>query len=161
MRFLNRKKRGFSLIELILTIAILGIVSVVIGRILLQAYQTFLTSKVIATTDWNGFLTLEKMANDIHSIRSAGDIGTISPSQLSFVDVSGTNVQYQISGTSLLRNSLTVATGVQALSLSYLDKSGATTATPSLVRYIGISVSFVQDGLSTTISTAVGTRGMT
>lgn len=156
----RRSQKGFSLIELIITIVIMGIISVVVGKILLQGYKTFITSQNISDADWQGLMALESITNDIHNIRSAADIITISASTFSFVDMTGTTVTYTLSGSNLQRNSLTVASGMSALTFSYLDKNGSVTASAAAVRYITISVTAVQNTMSLAFSTLVGTRGM-
>ena len=154
------QQKGFTFIELILVVILLGIISVVIGRILLEGYRTFLTSQSILETDWQGWMALERMVNDIHTIRSAADLSTIQPNQLIFVNMNGNTIQYQLSGSSLMRNSFVLASGIQSLNFSYLDANGATTATPSAVRYISLSLSVAHDPLTQTVSTLAATRGM-
>ena len=160
MSLQRRRVSGFTLIEMVFVIVIMGIMSVVIGDILFQGYQTLNTSKNISEASWQGFIALERMANDIHTIRSAGNISTVTSSQFAFVDVNGTTVTYQLSGTSLLRNSQILASGVQSLSFSYLNANGSTTATASQVRYITVSLTLTQGPMSLAMSTLVGTRGM-
>lgn len=156
----RRSQKGFSLVELVMTIVIMGIISVVVGKILLQGYKTFITSQDISEVDWQGLLALESLTNDIHNIRSSADITTISSSSFAFTDMTGTSVTYALSGSTLQRNSLTVASGISALTYSYLDKNGSVTASPAAVRYISISVTAVQNNMSLAFTTLVGTRGM-
>ena len=157
---LGRSQKGFSLVELIITIVMMGIISVVVGRILIQGYKTFITSQSISEVDWQGLLALESLTNDIHNIRSSSSITTISASSFAFVDMSGTTVTYALSGSNLQRNGLTVASGVSALAFSYLDDAGTVTASATAVRYITVSLTAVENGLSLTFTTLVGTRGM-
>jgi prepilin-type N-terminal cleavage/methylation domain-containing protein len=154
----HRSQKGFSLLELIITIIIMGIISVIIGKILIQSFNMFSISQNIGEADWQGLFSLEKLTNDIHNIRSAGDITSISSSSFSFVDMAGTTVTYQLSGSTLLRNGLTVASGLSGLTFSYLDDTGAVTA--SAVRYVSIAVTLSQNNLSFAFNTLVGTRGM-
>jgi prepilin-type N-terminal cleavage/methylation domain-containing protein len=156
----GRLQYGFSLIELIVTIVIMGIISTVVGKIMVEGYQTFITAQNIGDADWQALLALESLTNDIHNIRSAADITTISASSFIFVDMDGTSITYQFSGSTLTRNAITVATGMSGFSLSYLNEAGAVTATPSAVRYVGINLTMLQNGLSLPFSTLVGTRGM-
>ncbi len=155
-----RKQSGFSLIELVITIVLFGIISVVVGRITIAGLNTFLVAQRVSDTDWQGLLVLEMLTNDIHNIRSAGSISTISSSALTFVDVSGTTIAYSLSAGNLQRNGITVANGVTGLTLGYLDSDGVVTATAGNVRYITISVTLMQGNLSQVYTTAVGTRGM-
>lgn len=151
---------GFTLIELVVVLILMGIISVVVGRILFHGYQTILTSQNISESDWSGFLALDRLVDDIHNIRSAADIATASATQLIFVDVNNTTVQYQLSGTNLLRNSQTLASGIQSIVFSYLTTSGAVAATTATIRYIAVSVTTAQGNLTLAFSTTGATRGM-
>src|SRR5689334_5144417 len=146
------REKGFTLIELIMVILIVSIISVVVGKTLYHSFQTFLTIQNITEADWTGYASLDRIANDIHRIRSAGDITTISSNNLVFTDISGTSVQFQLSGNSILRNSQTLVSGVSSLSFTYRDKNGSVTATPSSVRYITISVTAQQDNITTSFT---------
>lgn len=152
---------GFTLIELVMVLMIISVISVVVGKILLQSGRSFTTSNNITEVDWQGFAVLARMTEDIHNIRSKNDIATISATQLGFTNTSGTSVQYALSGSTLSRNSQTLATGVTAFSLGYLDSLGASTSIPSLVRYITITLSTTEGNVSTSFSTLIGTRGLT
>jgi prepilin-type N-terminal cleavage/methylation domain-containing protein len=152
---------GFTLIEMVATIVIIGIISVVLGQILFQSYATFRTAKNAAMVDWQGYIAMERMANDIHTIRSINDITSAQSTQLSFINMSNSTVSYQFSGASLLRNSIVLATGISSFSFAYYDQNGAVTSTPSAIRYIAISFVATADGISVGFATAVGTRGVT
>lgn len=157
---IRKTTSGFTLIELLMVIVIMGVISVVIGRILFQSLQTFATAQNISDNDWQGLLSLNVFSNDVHNIRSANDITSISASSFSFVDMAGNAVTYQLSGSALLRNGATLATNVNSIAFTYLDKNYATTATPANVRYITFAVSATKNTLSLSYSTMAGTRGM-
>ncbi|OGT60117.1 MAG: hypothetical protein A3E85_03425 [Gammaproteobacteria bacterium RIFCSPHIGHO2_12_FULL_45_12] len=151
---------GFTLIELIMTILILAIISTVISKFLIQVYQSFIVSQNIAETDWSGLITLDRLTNDIHNIRSADSITTISSQQLSATSMDGSTVQYQVSGSTLLRNGIVLASGLQNFSLTYKDEDNNVTTTPALIRYIAISATFTQNNITSSFTTLAGTRGM-
>lgn len=155
-----RRHAGFSLIELVMVIAIMGIISTIVGKIFFQSFKTFLVSQNISDIDWQGLLSMENFSNDVHNIRSANDISTISSGTFSFVDMTGTTVTYQLSGNTLQRSGQTLATGVQSIGFGYYDENYAVTATAANVRYITFSASFAQDNLALGFSTMAGTRGM-
>lgn len=154
------KKAGFTLIEMSLALVIMGIIGVVIGRVMLQSYQMFTTMQNITEADNQAFLALERIVNDIHTMRSPVDITTMAASQLSFVDQSGVSIQFQLSGTTLSRNSQTLATGVQSLVFTYKNNTGATTATASQVRYIAIDLTTVHGTMTAAFSTQAAIRGI-
>lgn len=154
------KTRGFSLIELIIVIVLMGIISAVVGRILFQAFKNYTVSQNISDVDWNAFLAMQVFTNDVHDIRSANDISTISATSFSFVDIAGNTVTYQLTGSTLTRNSQTLARGLSSLAFGYRDGNYAVTATPANVRYITFAGTYVQNNLSLPFTTMVGTRGM-
>ncbi len=158
MRIRRHSTSGFSLFELVLVIFIMGVISVVIGKILFQSYQSFLTSQDISEVDWSAFIALERIVNDIHRIRSANDITTIQSNQFTFTDDTGNSVQYTLSGNSLLRNSQTLANHIQSVTFNYLDKNGSTTATASAVRFIPLSITVAKGNTSSSFSTVGATR---
>lgn len=154
------RQLGFTLIELVTVILIIGVLSVVVGKITFQGLQSFNVSQNTAEVDWQGYIALERMANDIHQIRSAASMTTIDTSQFTFIDYDGTTVQYTMSGNTVLRNSQTLASGIDSLTFAYLNENGVVTSTPSAVRYVGITLNLSQSNITTTLSTLVGTRGM-
>lgn len=156
----RRLLAGFTLLELMMVIVIMGIISVVVARIFSNFFQDFVTSQNISETDWRGLLVMNEFTNDVHNIRSANDISTISASGFSFVDMSGTSVTYSLSGSVLLRNSNTLANGVTGLTFAYFDNNYASTAAVANVRYITISTTLTQNNLNQVFSTMAGTRGM-
>jgi prepilin-type N-terminal cleavage/methylation domain-containing protein len=155
-----RRQSGFTLIELVLVIVIMGVISIVVGKILFHSFQTFVTSQNISDVDWNGQLTMANFSNDVHTIRSASDIATIAANTFSFVDTTGTTVTYQLSGSTLTRSGQTLATGVTSIAFAYYDKDYSVTATAANVRYVTFTASFVQNNLALAFTTMAGTRGM-
>lgn len=151
-------RNGFTLIEFLMVALIVGIISVVISQILFEGYKNFLTAKDIDEVSYQGWLAVQRISEDVHRIRSANDITTISSSVFTFTDVNGTSVTYQLSGSLLNRNSQTLASGISTLNFTYLNSAGATTSTPSAVRYVKIAVTAVQGSYTASFVTLAGTR---
>lgn len=156
----RQQQRGFSLIEVVLSIVILGIVVVVVGEILIQGYKLFTTSQNASKNDWQGLLVMQRFTKDVHNIRSANSVASIAASTLSFTDMGGTSVTYTQSGSNILRNGVILASGVTGMSFNFLDKTGTITAVASLVRFISISITLTENNLTQTYTTIVATRGM-
>jgi len=155
----QRQLAGFTLIELVMTIVLMGIIMVVIGRVLIEGYEQFTTANNFQEVDSKALLVLERIVNDIHTLRSVNDLTTIGASQITFINSSGATIQYQLSGSSLLRNSQTLATGVQSINFIYDDANGNVTATPSAVRFIEITLTVSQGSFSAGFSTQASVRG--
>jgi hypothetical protein len=96
----------------------------------------------------------------VHRIRSKADITTITSTQLTFTDVNGTSVQYSLSSGNLMRSSQILADGVQTLTFNYMDEDGNTTATAANVRYIKMTLALTKSGMTLSMATIAGTRGL-
>mgnify|MGYP003574989314 CR=1 FL=1 len=152
------KQCGFTLIELIMVTIILGVIAVVLGRVLIQGYHSFTTENNISELNWKGFYILERMVNDIHNIRSYGDITAMAATQLTFTDKSGSSISYTYSGTNLLRNGQIIGNGVWFPSFSYYTSRAAITTTASTLSYVLISFYILQGYSFLPFSIVIGTR---
>lgn len=161
MMVIKRNQTGFTLIELLISIVMLGIISVVVGRIMFEGLTTMQTSDKVTSVGWQGLIALERLTVDVHRIRSKSDITTVTASQFTFTDVNGTSVSYTLSGGKLMRGSQTLADDIQSITFSYLDATGAATTTAANVRYVKLAMTLVNDGLSIPMATLVGVRGIT
>jgi prepilin-type N-terminal cleavage/methylation domain-containing protein len=162
---LLKKQSGFSLIELIIVITILGIISVMGSNILSSAFQGYLDNKNLIDSDWQARLALERMQRDIRAVRSTADMTTAAASQLVFTNTAGNTLTYALSGTNLTLKvnsnaAQVLANGVQSLGFSYYDRNGASTATLTNIRYITISLNITLNNTNYTVNTNVYTRNL-
>ena len=147
------KSRGFSLVEMVLVIVITGIIGSIGALIMQRGFASYFTGKDIANADWQGRLALERMARELREIRSAtaGDISTMTATQITFNDSAGNNISYTIAGTQLTRNGVVLADSINNLTVSYLQNDGRNTAgVATAVYYITISAVVAQDATTTT-----------
>jgi hypothetical protein len=151
------KNRGFTLIELIMIILLMGVISIVLGRFLLAGYQLLITSQHIENSDWAGFLVLERLTNDIHQINAASSLTVAQANSLTFLDTNGATIQYTFSGNTLMRNNTLLANNLSQFIFSYRNASGAVTTVTSAIRYI--TVAFTTTNIpSVSFSCSIGTR---
>ncbi len=149
------KKAGFTLIELVLVIIIMSIVSVVGATMLAQGLQSFLTLQNTTNANWQGQVALERMTREIRYVRSAADVLTQTSGEFQFVDIYGNTIAYTLSGGNLVRNSQTLASGVNSLTFTYHDNNGNTVATSTNLHYVGISLNITQNGSNYAATTAI------
>jgi len=155
-----QKTQGFTLIELIITILLMSIITVVVSTLFVQGLSAYNTGKQVINAYWQGEISLERMVRDIRAVRSSADITTASASQFVFTDTGGNSITYQLTGTSLMYNSQILADGIQSLTFGYYDKNGAVTAVIANIRYITISINVTQSNANLTFATAVYPRNL-
>jgi prepilin-type N-terminal cleavage/methylation domain-containing protein len=159
-----RSHRGFTLIEMIMVILILGIIIAMSSTLLTQGLDTFSTGENIMNANWQGQLAMERMARDILSVRSPADMTTLGASNFAFTDSNNNTLSYSLSGTSLnlTQNGSTaiLADGIQSLGFSYFDKNDAATTTPTLARFIRVTINVTQGNANYTLTTGIYPRNL-
>lgn len=148
MRLIKRKKNGFTLIELILTIIVVGIISSVSAKILLSGIDTysFVTNMKDATQ--HARVAMDRMIAELMLVRQ-NDITYIGNERISFYDQSGTGTSFRkYTSTSGTGGQPTIARGSDFLAgrLGFIDfdylKSDGTDATSILqLRKINVELS--------------------
>jgi prepilin-type N-terminal cleavage/methylation domain-containing protein len=151
------KKSGFSLIELIVVILILSIVAAMGSRLIQAGFSDYFTNENVTNANTQARLAFERMTRDIHAIRSSADISTATTSQLTFTDINGNSVSYQLTGTQLMRNNQVLADGINSLAFAYLDRNAATTATLSNIRYVTVTLNITSGNVNYILRTTVNT----
>lgn len=117
---------GFTLVEMVITIVVIGIIAGISAMLILQAMRGYSDQDVRADLTNQARLAIERMAREIREARdcTATDITTMAPGTLAFVDNTGTAITYTTSGTDLTRNGTALASSVSGLTFSYLRRGG-------------------------------------
>ncbi|MBI5604484.1 MAG: hypothetical protein HY879_14145 [Deltaproteobacteria bacterium] len=124
-----------------MTIIIVGIISIIVGPILIQGFNSFFASAGVTDMDAQGKLAMERMARDIRGISSPNNIATMASTNFSYWASFSNRFSYYQTGTQLFRDSpyLTFLTHanllttnvsvVSPLTFTYLQKDLVTPAT--------------------------------
>lgn len=148
---------GFTLMEMVVVIVIVGIVFAIGSLIISRGFTAYFASKDITNADWQARLALERMTRELREIRLAtggAELNIASATQISFTDIGANVITYSRAGNSLMRNAQVLADNVSALGFAYLQSDGATAATVATVGttyYIAISVTVAQDATTTNV----------
>ncbi|WDT77127.1 MAG: type II secretion system protein [Candidatus Manganitrophus sp.] len=129
-------RRGFTLVELILTIVLVGIIAGMASVFLRQGLNAFIAEDARADITSQGRLAIERMAREIRMIRSrtAADLPgccTNPSTSLNFFDISGSNIVYALAGNTVTRNGIVLAQGSPTIALDFrhYQQDGTTLAT--------------------------------
>lgn len=146
-------QRGFTLIELVITIVLIGIVAGMGTNFFGLGLNAFLGQEARADLNNQGRLAVERMAREIRMIKSrtAGDLpGCCSATTLSFVDMNGATVTFAKSGNTITRNGTILAAGDSVtLNFAYYAQNGTTPATTATAVWsIQVSLTVTKSGES-------------
>jgi prepilin-type N-terminal cleavage/methylation domain-containing protein len=141
-------QRGFSLAELLVVVAILGVMLSGLLFVQQQGQQSYLMGSHRVEVQQNSRVALELMVRELRSARTVTAIP--SSTDMTFVDENGVTIEYQLSGTTITRVAAGVPTpligGAQTFVLTYFSafdgttNTGTVTALPASVRLVRIQL---------------------
>jgi prepilin-type N-terminal cleavage/methylation domain-containing protein len=146
-----RRAEGFSLVELILVIVILGILAVFVGPVLFNAIEAYERTQTSGQTHAKVRYALERMSREIREVaRGATDvrtlqISTMTENTLAFVNTQGRTIVFSRTGNTLAMT-YTTLTGVLvdqigSFSFAYFQPDATAVAgTSSSLAFVQISL---------------------
>ena len=156
-----RREAGFTLIEMVITIVVIGIIAGISAMLILQAMRGYSDQDVRADLTNQARLAMERMAREIREVRdcTATDIPTMAGGTISFVDNTGTAITYTTSGTDLTRNGTALASSVSGLIFGYVMRSGAAAGSAAQVWNVDVTLTVSRSGETHTHRIRVHPRG--
>jgi prepilin-type N-terminal cleavage/methylation domain-containing protein len=152
-----KRQRGFTLIELVLVIMIVGVLSVFSTRFIAQALNAFLQAQNVTSSTWQARLAYTRLVRDLRQIRSPTDVTTFTASEIAFTDMSGASFDYVLTGTALTLNGETLADGVTG-TFSYLTSAIGTATTAATIKYITFILQSTEYGSGFTFESTADMR---
>ena len=151
-----KKNKGFTLVEIVIAIVIVGIVSTIIGAMLLGTIKAWTFKFNRNDILWDGRLALDRMTREIRTIRNSTSVTTASAAQLRFIDTNNTDITYSLSSTNLNRTANgtanLLAENVSSLAFTYYDSSGTVIPVPTVspsatnIRRVRVSLTLTKNG---------------
>lgn len=123
--------RGYTLVELVIVMAVMGIVAAVgVTAVLETADAWSIASRLQDFSVQSSIVTMNRMSREIRRIKNDASINSADATQISFVDLDNNTMSYSRSANTLLRNSDGLADNVSSLAFTYYDDEGNTITTP-------------------------------
>ena len=163
---MSKKNKGLTLIEAVMTIVIVGI---------LAGGSMFYIRQVIDLWDFMSFrseivsqgrMALMRMSREIRQIRNSTSVLNANSNRLRFADVKDVNIDYYFSGSSLMRNSDTQASGVRNVTFTYYNQTSQQIAVPLVspqatdIKRIKIRLDMFSGNQNKTLETQVWPRNL-
>lgn len=154
------RQSGYTLIELLIVIILLGILVAGSSNVLTVGFNSFFAEKNIINANWQTSVALERMTRDLRATRSTTDITTATANSITINDLYGNTITYQVTGTQLLRNNQAIADGVSNVIFSYYQADGTlitslSSASLLNIRYIVITLNMNYNNITFPTITAV------
>ena len=163
---MSKKSPGLTLIETVMTIAIVGI---------LAGGGMFYIRQVIDLWDFISFrseivsqgrMALMRMSREIRQIRNSTSVFNANSTRLRFGDVNDVTVDYNFSGSSLMRNSDTQASGVRNVTFTYYNQTSQQITVPLVspqatdIKRVKIRLDMFSGNQNKTLETQVWPRNL-
>jgi len=157
-RFPILRQFGFSLVELIVVIVVLGIVASMGAVVIRDGLLGYLRGREITSADWQGRLALERITRELRDVAVIA-AGSCDAPTFAFTDIYAAPVSFTQSTTTLLRNGQPLADEVTGLRFYCLQSDGQTyTTTPSAAYYVTVSMVVSTANTSATYRSTVKPR---
>ena len=139
------RSQGFTLVELILTMVLLGIIVVVTGILMGRSLDAYKLVSTRTETVHEARFALVRLQKELEQERQ---VTTASPQQVVFLDPTATQIDIHLTGTTIYRGSDILAENVSNLLFTYYRDNGNTTSSAAQVRRIHIDMTVRADATS-------------
>lgn len=171
----HRSNDGFTLVEMVITLVVIGVIFVIGGMALGRAFESYDLTRKSTDVDWQGRVALERIVRELREIRTATATDLSFPaafpaSQIRFIDADGVSGCFVLSGGMLQRGSdgpgaASCTTGLQpladnvtALNFYYYTNAGAVPVDQTTVYYITVNLQVTRDAIAETYRATVQPR---
>ena len=143
-------KQGFTLIEIIVSILLLGIVAVVIGRETVNMVDSFISARTNAATLQKGQTAITRIQKELNNVKTVYiDPAKTNGTKITFTsykDAIEHTISWGGSGTDLLLDGIVLTDKVSSFSLAYYDNYNGTASTTFLTTSRIIEINLIITG---------------
>jgi prepilin-type N-terminal cleavage/methylation domain-containing protein len=136
-----RNERGVTLIEMILSIVLIGIIGVIASSVFLYSTRSVLTGNNVREATQVNRMAMDRMVREIRNVVDNTRVVAADATTFEFVNVDGNTVQFQLTGTDLNRVFTVppnppvtdlLAANVSASPFAYLNTTGGNIPAPAV-----------------------------
>lgn len=150
-------RRGLTMLELVLTITA-GAAIALVAYVLINPVDNVMVTTLRRGGSAEAQAAMTRMLSEIERAKEPSLIATMTSSHLTFTDVDDQAIDFQLSGTDLMRGSGVLARNVQALTFEYFDEDGNSTAVAGDVRVIRVTLTITSGNQTINLRSAAGIR---
>jgi prepilin-type N-terminal cleavage/methylation domain-containing protein len=149
-------KAGFTLIEMMITMLIIGIISYVVAAGFIMSSKTMKTME--RRSDVSAFLQ-EAVERSVDSLRTASSIVTAAPSTITVViNGSQMTIAYDSTAKTITKNGGVLGANISGCVITYYDASGTATTTVSAIKSAKFTINGNSGGEPWTLESTVTFR---
>lgn len=150
-----KNKKGFTLVELVIVITIVGISAAIVGTILLGTVKAWTFKFNRSDILWDGRMAINRIVREIRTVRNNASVTTASSSQFRFIDSANIDIIYSLSSTNLNRTengtANLLAENVSSLSFTYYDAAGTVIPSPTVspttnIKRVRVNLTLIKNG---------------
>lgn len=136
-----RNERGVTLIEMILSIILIGIIGIVAANAFLYSTRSVLTGNNVREATQVNRMAMDRVVREIRNVANNTSVVTANATTFEFVNVDGNTVKFQLTGADLNRVFTVppnppvtdlLAANVSASPFTYLDNTGVAIGIPTV-----------------------------
>ena len=163
-----KKKNGFTLVELVIVIVIIGISASILGFMLLGTVKAWTFKFNRNDILWDGRLALDRMTRETRTIKNSTSVTTASAAQFRFTDAGNKDITYSLSSTNLNRTedgtANLLAENVSSLNFTYYNSSDTAIPSPAVspaatdIRRVRINLTLTKNGQNVYLQSDASTK---
>jgi prepilin-type N-terminal cleavage/methylation domain-containing protein len=140
----NHRPRGFTLLEMVMSIVLIGIIASVTVPIIFRVADSWLLAARRNELSESSQIAIDRMVREMRQVKNSAGITSAGSSVFQFTDINNNNIRYNLSGGQLIRtengNFYQLSDNVSALAFNYYLKNGTWTSTPAMSDYANIKM---------------------
>ena len=156
--------KGFTLIELVMTMVLIGIIAYIVATALTTGIKAYFTTDFRKEALDQSRIAMERMTRETRNLRDSSSVIASSPTQFNFTDIDGNAINFIWTSPNITRNADTLATSITSLLFEYVDNTGGVVAGGGFVagttRRIRITLTATKNTESVTLQSEVWPRSL-